>query len=100
MQNNEQALNKSLSQALAEGMAENHELAEVRPGVSNIAKVTNPDTGRSSRSMEEQMQKIIAGLDREIADAEQVRDVVDRRINDLSKARAVAKTAYAMLLTR
>jgi hypothetical protein len=68
------------------------------PGKTNIvADVTNKDVDRSTRSMSEQMYKIIAGLEDDISDAIEIRDIVNKRISDLSKALNAARASLDVL---
>jgi hypothetical protein len=81
-----------------------HHLAEaVASELRNVSKplmrATDQDTGRATRMMKEHMLTFINGVERDIAEAKDVRATVDQRIEDLNKSLASAKTAYAMLIT-
>ena len=64
-----------------------------------VAKATNENTGRASANMIDQMQKVIETIERDIAEADEVRLTVTRRINDLRRALAASKAAVEMLKT-
>jgi hypothetical protein len=73
--------------------------SELRNLTKPQLRATDQDTGRATRTMKEHMLTFINGVERDIVEAEAVRDTIDLRIRDLDKTLASAKTAYAMLVT-
>ena len=61
-----------------------------------VSDVTN-DTGRTSRLMAEQMQQVVANLERDLKDASEVRVLLDERINDIQSAIAAGKASLEVL---
>jgi phage shock protein A len=49
--------------------------------------------------MKEQMQKIIAGLENDITEAEGIRDTINEKIRDMQRSLATARTAFTVLMT-
>jgi len=62
-----------------------------------VADATHEDTERSSHKMQEQMEVIVQGLEREITEAKEVRATTDKRIKDLSFSLDAAKAALDVL---
>jgi len=50
-----------------------------------LEAATNKDTDRASRSMRVNAQRIIAGFEREIAEADEIRTTISQRITDLNR---------------
>ena len=62
-----------------------------------VHSATNADTSRSTRSMEEQMYRIIENLENDIEQARDVRDTVNRRILDLQLSLEATMAAVSVL---
>jgi len=62
-----------------------------------VSDVTDENTERSSHKMQEQMEIIVQGLEREIAEAKEIRAITDKRIKDLSFSLDAAKAALDVL---
>lgn len=62
-----------------------------------VAAATDEDTLRATRTMSEQMDAIVYGLEREIGEAEAVKLTVIRRIDDLNLAKSACIAAKAVL---
>lgn len=58
-----------------------------------IVNATNKDTARATRVMQDQLKKIIAGLERELYEAQEVRNMVTKRIIDLHTAINAARAS-------
>jgi hypothetical protein len=63
-------------------------------------QATNEDTGRASRSMLDQMTTIVAGLEKELAEADGIRINVLHRMRDLKLALDASKAAVETLKVR
>jgi hypothetical protein len=63
-------------------------------------QATNEDTGRASRSMLDQMNNIVTGLEKELADTDAVRLNVLHRMQDLKLALDASKMAVETLKVR
>jgi hypothetical protein len=64
---------------------------------SPVVSATNEDTVRATRTMGNQMDNIIAGLERDIKEADEIRLRVIRRIEDLKRARLACLAAKETL---
>lgn len=62
-----------------------------------VEAATNDDVERATRTMREQMDNIITGLERDISEAEEVRLTIVRRIDDLNVARQACIAAKEVL---
>jgi hypothetical protein len=62
-----------------------------------VADAVNEDFERSSHSMQQQMEVIIAGLEREIAEAKEIQATVAKRIKDLNLSLDASKAALDVL---
>jgi hypothetical protein len=62
-----------------------------------VEAATNEDTDRATRTMNEQMDNIISGLERDISETEEVRLTIVRRIDDLNIARQACIAAKEVL---
>jgi TATA-box binding protein (TBP) (component of TFIID and TFIIIB) len=71
----------------------------VKPGelTGVVGEATNADIHRATRSMAEQMEKIVANLEKDIGQTNEVRNVVTQRILDLQKALNAAQDALSIL---
>ena len=65
-----------------------------------VLAATNADTSRATRSMEDQMYKIIEGLHADIDEARQVRETVNRRIRDLQISLEATMAAVEVIKNR
>ena len=63
------------------------------PPAKSILDVINEDSGRTTRVMLDRLNGIVAGLERDIADADAVRLTVLHRIADLNLALAATRSA-------
>jgi hypothetical protein len=61
-----------------------------------VADVTT-DTGRTSRLMGEQMQKVLANLERDLKDATEVKVLLEERIADIQSSLAAVKASLEVL---
>lgn len=62
-----------------------------------VEEATNKDTERTTRMMLEQHQKISEGLERQIAEATEVRDTITKYIGDLNTALNASKATVEVL---
>ena len=62
-----------------------------------VQEATDQDTDRATRLMYEQIQKIIEGFEREIKEANEVRDVAGKRIADLNTALSASRAALDVI---
>lgn len=67
---------------------------ESRPSVGRAGVYADADTSKSTRSMKEQMMKIIASLENDIAEAMAIRRIITHRIDDMTLALNASKAAF------
>jgi hypothetical protein len=62
-----------------------------------VENATNPDTDRATRLMREQIEKIIAGIEKDIKEAEEVKSIIQKRIEDLNVTLSASKASLEVL---
>lgn len=70
------------------------------PKVNSVTQATNEDTARASRNMLDQMNTIVAGLERELTECDVVRLNVLHRMHDLKLALDATRAAVETLRVR